>query len=291
MLLTSTYLVGWAQQRYVDSLFTQIEKKTFTYKDTLQLDVYTARKDKNESRPLLLVVHGGAFAGGKRDYRNEVEFSRTMAAKGYMVASMSYNLTLKGKSFGCDCPANQKIETFRSATRDILDALHYLSNSKALGFDRSTVVLVGSSAGAEAVLNTAFMQRHFAFSDLVTEPVHIKGVVSLAGATVDADYITEENAIPTLFVHGMDDGLVPYATAAHHYCKEGTKGFIILDGARTIANKLRALDTSYFLAFAPNGNHDWSWLGYHYPQLIATFINETVLEHKLIQTELDIEKE
>ena len=88
----------------------------------------------------------------------------------------------------------------------------------------------------------------------------------------------------------MKDPLVPYATAAHHYCGIDTKGYIILSGARTVADKLRNLDTSYLLAYAPHGNHDWSWLGYKYTDLVAKFINDTVLEGKLIQTEEDIEK-
>ena len=288
MLILCMSTTGWTQKRYVDSLFSKIDEETFTYKDSLQLDVYSASKDNNKGRPLILVVHGGAFMGGSREGLGEIKFSRIMAAKGYLVASIDYRLTLQGKSFGCDCPADQKIETFRAATDHILDALYYLSNSK-FAYDRSKIILLGSSAGAEAVLNTAFLQQHFAFDDLWEKPITISGVISLAGAMVDADYITKENAIPTLLVHGMKDTLVPYATAAHHYCNIGTKGYIILSGARTIADKLRLCETSSLLAYAPNGNHDWSWLGYKYSNMIAEFIDEAVLENKLIQTEIDIE--
>lgn len=278
-----------AQERYVDSLFSETTKSTFTYKDTLQLDIYSAQKGSNTERPLLLVVHGGGFMGGIRDSKYETKFSRAMAAKGYLVASIDYRLTLQGKSFGCDCPAKSKMETFRNSTEDIIDALDFVRQIQNLTFNQNKVILVGSSAGAEAVLNTAFLQKHYSFEDLFDKPFKFAGVISLAGAMVDADYITENNAVPTLLIHGQKDSLVPYATAPHHYCDPETKGYLILEGARTIANKLKHLNASYLLAYAPNGNHEWSNLGYTYTQLIAAFINEAILKGDLVQKEIDIE--
>lgn len=290
LLLFCTSIFAEAQKRYIDSLFSKITKSTYTYKDSLQLDIYAANKDKNPGRPLLLVVHGGGFMGGIRDSKYETKFSRAMAAKGYLVASIDYRLTLQGKSFGCACPASTKIETFKNATEDILDALSFLGLKKDLVYDRNKILLVGSSAGAEAVLNTAFLQDHYSFADLFNKPFKFSGIISLAGAMVNADYINKNNAVPTLLIHGQKDSLVPYATAPHHYCNPGTKGFIMLDGPKTIVDKLKALNTSYLLAFAPNGNHEWANLGYNYTQLIAEFIYEAVLEGKLIQTEEDIKR-
>ena len=278
-----------AQERYLDSLFSEITKSIYTYKDTLQLDIYSAQKGSNTERPLLLVVHGGGFMGGIRDSKYEAKFSRAMAAKGYLVASMDYRLTLQGKSFGCDCPAKSKIETFRNATEDIVDAFHFVSQIQNLTFNHNKVILIGSSAGAEAVLNTAFLQDHYSFADLFDKPIKIAGVISLAGAMVNSDYIIKNNAVPTLFIHGQKDSLVPYATAPHHYCAIGNKGYLMLNGPKTMVARLKALNTSYLLAYAPSGNHEWSNLGYAYTQLIAEFINEAVLKGKLVQTEIDIE--
>lgn len=265
-----------------------ILKQTFTYRDTLKLDFYS-KKDVDVARPILVVVHGGGFSGGKRDNKLEVKFAKEMAAQGYAVASISYRLTRKGKSFGCDCPAEDKIKTFVAATEDITDATIYLqSRSSELKFDISKTILLGSSAGAEGVLNTAFMKGDYRFKHIPKFP--IAGIISLAGAVVNAAYITEENKVPVLFFHGIKDNLVPYATAPHHYCHTDKAGYLILDGANTIAKKLKKLHTSYILAFDPNGKHEWSGLGYNHTNLINLFIEKIIMQKEFIQTTLQLKK-
>jgi acetyl esterase/lipase len=94
----------------------KVNRSTFVYRDTLKLDFYSLNRSFSENRPLIILVHGGGFSSGKRDGADEAEFSRKMARKGYAVASISYRLTRKGESFGCDCPAQTKIGTFVKAS-------------------------------------------------------------------------------------------------------------------------------------------------------------------------------
>ena len=115
-----------AQERFKDVVFNTVKSETFTYSDTLQLDFYSSKQDMLAQKPLLILVHGGGFSSGKRDNPMEKEFCREMAKRGYAVASMSYHLTRKGKSFGCDYSSEGKIETFDSVTNDILDATDFL---------------------------------------------------------------------------------------------------------------------------------------------------------------------
>lgn len=181
------------EQRYRDAIFPKIEKDVHTYSDTLKLDFYFAKEDTTTDKPLLLLVHGGGFAGGKRDNVLEGNFSRDIAKRGYAVASISYRLTRKGKSFGCDCPTKEKIATFLSASEDILRATQYLvDRANDLKFDKDTIILIGSSAGAEAVLNTIFMRFHHDFRTLPYGDLTFSGVISLAGAVLDIDYITQK---------------------------------------------------------------------------------------------------
>lgn len=183
--------MGQAQERYVTSIFTKISKVTYTYSDTLQLDFYASKTDTVAKKPLLILVHGGGFGSGKRDNVLERTFSEMMAQKGYAVASISYRLTRKGKSFSCDCPTDEKMETFLTVSEDVLMAKRYLVNKAAeLNVDQNKIVLVGSSAGAEAVLNTAFMQYRYDFRKLPYDDIKFAGVISFAGAVLDADYIT-----------------------------------------------------------------------------------------------------
>ncbi|MEH6658934.1 alpha/beta hydrolase [Leeuwenhoekiella marinoflava] len=285
-------LATQAQEKYVGQIYADLVKSTHTYTDTLKLDFYTAKGNKtDETRPLILLVHGGGFSGGNRDNAMEVKFSQAMATKGYAVASMSYNLTRKGKAtgFGCACPASEKMVTFKQTTADILKAIAYLKSNSEFSFDAEKIILAGSSAGAEGVLNTAYMANHPDFKNLGDYP-KIAAVVSLAGAVVDARYITKNNAVPGFFIHGDADDLVPYASQPHHFCAFDTPGFLPLDGDAHIAAKLKNLDASYTLLTAPQGNHDWANLGYAFVHEIAFFLNAVVNQNELIQHEEDVEK-
>ncbi|WP_276166322.1 alpha/beta hydrolase [Zobellia alginiliquefaciens] len=273
-----------AQEVYLDSIHAKIGKETFTYSDTLKLDFYSSEKGVVPNRPLLILVHGGGFSGGKRDNFLESGFSEAMAKRGYAVASISYSLR-KGKSFGCDCPSTEKIETFKSVSADVLKATRFLIGKSAkLNFDKNKIILVGSSAGAEAVLNTAFLQYHPDFKKLPYGDIKFAGVVSFAGAVLNADYIVKNNAVPTLLFHGKKDKLVPFGTAPHHHCIASAAGYLMLDGSRTIAERLKVLNTSCTLVYDPNGSHDWANLPYAQVDLISEFILQNVLNGKLIQS-------
>ena len=279
-----------AQEMYVGQVYANIQKSIHTYTNNLKLDFYTAKEAKdNKDRPLLLVVHGGGFSGGARDSDQEIQFSQTMATKGYAVASIDYALTRKGKptAFGCDCPASEKIETFKSVTEDIQKAVQYLVRDDEFNFDDQKIVLVGSSAGAEAVLNTVYMTQHPDFKALNLKNKEFAAVVSFAGAVVDARYIQKGNATPAFLVHGTDDQLVPYATAAHHYCALGDAGFLPLDGSKTIAEHLKTLKAPYYLMTAEGGNHGWAGKGYNYADDIAGFINNVVIKKEMVQEEVN----
>ncbi|MEL4307514.1 prolyl oligopeptidase family serine peptidase [Joostella sp. CR20] len=275
--------ITFAQERFKDAIFNDISVETFTYADTLQLDFYNAEKNITANRPLLILVHGGGFSSGKRDNPLEKEFCVAMAKKGYAVASMSYHLTRKGASFGCDYNSEGKKETFNAVTKDILDATSFLiQQSNKLKFNSKQIVLVGSSAGAEAVLNTVYMPN--------ASNIKYAGVVSFAGALVSIEHITKQRAIPTVLFHGVKDNLVPYYIAPHHYCKPNQPGFLTLFGSKAIADKLESLNKPYLLATDPEGNHDWANLAYQYTNEIAKFIASTVVEKENISTKMNVSK-
>ena len=262
-----------------------MSKQTFIYKDTLALDFYLL-KGSPKNVPLLVLVHGGGFYMGQRDGLVETAFCREMAQKGFAVASISYRLTRKEEKFGCDCPAEKKVETFVMAAEDLSDAVHFMDNNEDLNYDREKVVLIGSSAGAETVLHAAFMNAHHDFRHIPRR--EYIGVVSFAGALMHADYITSDNARPVLMFHGEMDRLVPFFTDAHHYCEYGDDGYLILDGSSTIADRLTELGMSYVLAYDPEGTHDWADIPYRYTDLLENFIQKIVLEGKMEQNRFKV---
>lgn len=251
----------FAQERYKEEITDSVRIETFTYafKDgqSLDMDVYFPAFDRLNNRPLIFYVHGGGFSGGSRNEPGIQTYCKLLARHGYVVSSISYRLTRKGTAtaFGCDCPALDKLNTFNEAVEDIQDATFFMIKYREkMGIDPQKIILSGSSAGAETVLNAAY-QPPYCYG-LDSGPVSYAGVISMAGAVPDTSRIFKESAIPSLLFHGTCDNLVPYASAPHHYCKESQPGYLILHGSQTIAGKLKKLGTPYWLFTYCNAAHE-----------------------------------
>jgi predicted peptidase len=254
-------------KRYQAPSFAQVQKETFTYanKDgtTLALDLYQPTGDRARNRMTILYVHGGGFSGGRRDEAPQVAFAERLARMGYVVASMSYRLTMRGQSFGCSQPAPNKIRTFQAAVEDIRDATKYLLNNAArFGIDPERLVLAGSSAGAEAAIHAVYWRDRDLLPASPKLPAEFRyaGLISMAGAIVDTTLISRRRAVPTLLFHGPCDPLIPYELASHHYCQETDPGYLPLHGSFNIAQRLRHIGMPYYLITACYGQHEWNSL-------------------------------
>ncbi|MBU2525212.1 MAG: alpha/beta hydrolase [Bacteroidetes bacterium] len=279
-----------AQERYRDDLFTSTPALTLEYavkdKQSLKLDLYQPKEDTLRKRPLIVYMHGGGFSGGKRDDKAEVNFARISARKGYVFASISYRLTRKGKSFNCTTPLAEKMETFRLAAEDVLDAVKFLLRNDSLyGIDNTRVILGGSSAGAEGVLSAVYnddflFNNRFAYKNF--EPA---AVISFGGAIPDERYLVASNAVPGVFFHGMQDDLVPYKAASHHYCGEDEPGYFMLNGSRTLADKLKTLDKSYMICSFKNLGHEAANIPFEFLDDVYHFLKTVVVDHEFFQAE------
>lgn len=259
MILSSFSLK--AQERYLEIITDSVEVQTFTYVtkngENLNVDVYLPWLDDENERPMILYVHGGGFSGGRRDDPGSVQFCKNLASHGYVAASMSYRLTRidQPTQFGCECPAIDKLNTFQAAVEDVQDATFFLiENRESLGIDPQKIILAGSSAGAEAILNAGYSPPNCYGLD--SGPVAYAGMISMAGAIPDLEKVYDESAIPTLFFHGTCDNLVPYGTASHHYCDPTKPGHLILYGAYPIAKKLDQIGIPYWLHTTCGGRHE-----------------------------------
>lgn len=106
----------------------------------LKLDLFVPDKarENNAKRPLVIYVHGGGwFAGGPRRsaaYADWPKVLATLAAKGYVVASVGYR-------FSGEAP-------FPAAIQDVKSAIRWLRvNAAAYGIDPDRVAIWGQSAG------------------------------------------------------------------------------------------------------------------------------------------------
>ena len=289
----------YAQTVYLDSLYTTIEKSTYTYfnkpEEELKLDLFDPIDNQDKVRPVILYVHGGGFSGGERDHPVHEDFLRHFAHKGYVTATMSYTLQRKGKSFSCDVEAGIKIETFLKTARDINRATAFLiRNKERFSINPSNIVIVGSSAGAEAVLPAAYWNqtKKDSASTILLDEFSYGGVISMAGATSNINHITKENAIPTQLFHGTDDQLVPYGIASHHYCPTQSPGFLMLFGAHAIKERLQNLQEGYYLVTGINGKHEWNSMPLsEYREEISDFIYHDILLKKQRQINIEVQSD
>lgn len=258
-----------------------IERETLIYEDTLALDFFISKTKSKQPKPLLIYVHGGGFAGGERDHPNHIRFCEYFAKKGWATATISYHLTMKGQSFSCDQPVQNKKETILHAAQNINQSVAYLrDHAKEFNLDITKVVIAGSSAGAEAVIHSAYWKKSQV--GILEGDFKYAGVISMAGALLDENWITNETAIPTALFHGTCDNLVPYATASHHYCQADKPGFMMLFGSLPIAMKLKSLNRGYYLVTDCGGGHEWNEkpIRPEYIYMIEDFLENEVLKNQ-----------
>ncbi|MFT5846756.1 MAG: putative esterase [Psychroserpens sp.] len=266
--------------------------ETYTYaiknNNSLKLDVYTPEKIADSIKlPVVIWMHGGGFSGGSRYGRDEQKFMNYLAKNEYVGVSISYRLLRKGAKtgFGCQCLKEDKLFTFANAAEDFLDATNYIiQNSDSLNIDTKKIIAGGSSAGAEVVLSAVYMKDYFIEDTSNYDAITYAGLISFAGAMVDENFITKENVVPTVLFHGTKDNIVPYSKAAHHLCKPNEKGYLILNGSGVIFTMLEKLNMSYYLFRVEEGQHEVQAIPFHELDSIIRFLNNTIVDSKVIQT-------
>lgn len=285
----------------LNSTFLPQKMQTQTYftdgKDKLDLDLYLPEiQDPTKKLPVVLYVHGGGFSGGSRIDPLISKMAVEMNTAGYAFVSMSYRLLMKGKSFGCDQPAHQKIMVFQQSMIDVRRATAYLmTQQNEFNLDMSKVILAGSSAGAEAVLHTAYWPAANLPAEALVLPVDFKyaGIISMAGALIDPTMITAENALPSLFFHGTCDALVPFDTRSHRLCSPGQSGYLLLHGAGELKNRHTQLNKAIYLVSYLNGGHEYASLPMEEErERMLDFIKNDVLgkEKRQVYVQLALDK-
>lgn len=218
----------WTRSPYSDEPYiTTLSKGLIkSFKDPemldLKLDIYYPKADLFKSRPLVMLIHGGAFYIGSKESACEQTLASSLAKCGYLVASIDYRLGFKLT------PSDIELSAYR-AVQDAHAALRFLShNAKGLGIDPSQVYVGGTSAGAVAALNVAFLdndERPTRISadskaGLLTkiedsgnkyaETFEIKAIANLWGAVADLNILDADEKISVLSIHGTADEIVPF---------------------------------------------------------------------------------
>lgn len=121
-------------------------------------------------RPLMVVVHGGAWYAGDKGEGYPVRLRQDFAKRGYVSASVNYRLGLFNTQQQLDCVLlegwkcwnmTDTSEWYRAnyrAIQDVRGAVRFLVNNKVeYNIDPQNVFLVGESAGGFVVLGAGFI--------------------------------------------------------------------------------------------------------------------------------------
>ena len=259
---------------------------TYFQNDTLKLDLdfFEPENVSKTKLPLLLYVHGGGFSGGERESGHSL--CKYLANNGFASATITYTLYAKGKNFGCEGALPTKIKSFQFGANDLwLATSYFIKNSKKHNIDADKIFVAGSSAGAETVLHGAFWDfktMNLYAKNTLPKDFKYAGLVSGAGAIMDINLITKKNLIPMMFFHGSADVTVPYATAAHHYCKTNASNWLMLFGSNSIYNHALSLDGSASLYTYCGGGHEYSGTLFEKDQFyILNFLNDVLVGKKV----------
>lgn len=197
---------------------------------SLVVDIYEPEGDTNESRPLIVMAHGGFFIGGENDAPDVLALSQDLTRMGYVVASITYRL-------GIDNFLDVSNALVRSVWRGYHDgkaAVRYFRKTVAedgnpWGIDPDRIYFAGVSAGGFIGLHLAYVDDESEIPEQVDQEAAgmggglegesgnpgysstVSGVINIAGALKTADYLSEGDE-PLISVHGTEDGTVPFGT-------------------------------------------------------------------------------
>lgn len=180
----------------------------------LTMDIYLPNDNKDVSRPLLVLVHGGAFFNGDKTDLGFPIWAHNFASRGYVVASVNYRLGFKKKL------ASVKRAGFY-AVQDVDAAIRYIIHKKDYAVDPERVFIAGTSAGGITALNVAFMSDEDIPSEAkdeggikavnpdLKELYVIRAVGNMWGA-VNSLSILDNAPSSVISFHSTGDPVVPY---------------------------------------------------------------------------------
>lgn len=213
----------YSDEPYISTLGKGLVK---SFKDSelldLKMDVYYPKTDLFKNRPLVMLIHGGAFYIGSKESAAEKALATTLAKRGYVVASIDYRLGFKLLA------SDIELSGYR-AIQDAHAALRFLAhNAKGLGINPDQVYVGGTSAGGVASLNVAFMDEEElpqsiqqaikqgtlstidASGNKYEETCTVKAVANMWGAVSDLNIIDQDEKASVISIHGTADDIVPF---------------------------------------------------------------------------------
>lgn len=187
----------------------------------LDMDIYLPDDQEIKKRPLLMLIHGGAFYMGDKSNLAITSFCKHFAAMGYTTVSINYRLGFMPNKTSIERAGYQAIQDAHAAMR------YLVAHAKDYQIDTSLIFVGGTSAGSITALNLAFMsnatrpnstQKGFRRDDMgniessgntLKNKFSIKAIANMWGAVNDITMLNG-NKTPIVSFHGDKDQIVPY---------------------------------------------------------------------------------
>lgn len=119
---------------------------------SLTMDVYTPEGDAVSSRPLFLLIHGGAFYYEDKADPDYEAFCNYFASRGYVAAAINYRMGFLPTKEATNKAGYRAVQDAHAAVR-------YLVGDKRFKIDPDRVFVAGNSAGAITALNLAYFSE------------------------------------------------------------------------------------------------------------------------------------
>ncbi len=214
----TTPLVVTSDSVHLDKLHNQLYGTDSVY----QIMDILYHPNSDNSRPLIILIHGGSWVRGSKDDFSYTGVDTFFAQNGYVVASINFRLF---NTF-----------TYTNEIEDIGNAINYLiTNAATWHIDTNRISLLGRSSGAHLAMLYGYKMNVgmkiksivdcYGPTDLTDTSIRKRSFdssVSYVFGDYTANQLNWRNnspsyfagaAIPTLIMHGTTDTLVPFTQA------------------------------------------------------------------------------
>jgi acetyl esterase/lipase len=198
-----------ASGRYIDPVFDDVDVSIdIPYRDTqdsegspvtLHLDMYEPAGDTEQSRPVMVWIHGGGFVLGDKSVM--APYAEEFARRGYVGVSLQYRLR---PGFA---GAEELVDAVLDAYDDTFAAVQWLrDNAAEHRIDPAAISVGGISAGAVNAFNLAYLPGDWDRPD----PSNVAAAVPISGLTIG---VPQPDDPPVIAFHGSADMVVDFQHA------------------------------------------------------------------------------
>lgn len=294
------YGTGLRDWSWTNLLCLNIQLPPYQTQLPLLADFYEPCGDTASCRPLVIAIHGGAWASGNKS--DLAFFGDFLAKKGYAVASISYRLSLPANFLCWDTDADS-IRVMRAAFRAVQDAKaavrFFRAHAAEYRIDTAQIFVAGVSAGAFTALGVGYLNfenerpgavaaqpqlgnwlGNLHFPDMGSiegcggNPGFssaVRGVLNMSGALFHLHWLDGPQDPPLISFHGTVDDVVPFGYGCllpaaiggnlYHHC-------VSVHGSNSVQQHAESLGMESQLFAFPDGGHGYT------PAEIAVMLDE-----------------